>query len=198
MSGAIMAMPEGEGHNRLAAIAADVRSLHIGIRRNAEQIASDVIKAGKLLVEAKQSLAHGQWETWLREHVAISPRTARRYMRIASAESEIGHVADLGLAAAATERLRIKRIQRLARKGWAHIVKAGRQLGAIQDELGEDRFHDWARTNLDWLDGREAFFLIEVARVTDAGGDVAELLARDDGPKELRFPAEIHALERSL
>jgi DUF3102 family protein len=94
-------MSGSSGHNFIASLAADIRALHTGIRRNAEQIARDAIEAGKLLIEAKSLLQHGEWEPWLREHVAIAPRTARLYMRLARSGLEIGNVADLGLNAAA-------------------------------------------------------------------------------------------------
>ena len=90
----------GAGHNRLFALADDIRTLHRAIRRNAEQIARDALEAGRCLIEAKELLQHGQWETWLRDHVAIAPRTARAYMRLARSGLEIGTLADLGLAAA--------------------------------------------------------------------------------------------------
>ena len=89
------------GHNRLTALAAEIRALHNGIRRNAEQIARDALEAGRQLIEAKALLPHGQWEPWLRDHVAISPRSARLYMQLARSGAEIGTVADLGLKAAA-------------------------------------------------------------------------------------------------
>jgi hypothetical protein len=74
------------GHNWLAALPADVRVLHAGIRRNAEQVASDAIEARRLLIEAKQSLPHGHWEEWLRQNCDLSERTARRYMKATVAD----------------------------------------------------------------------------------------------------------------
>ena len=88
------------GHNRLFALADDIRTLHRSISRNAEQIARDAVEAGKALIEAKSLLPHGEWEAWLADHVAISSRTARNYMRLARSGLDIGTVADLGLNAA--------------------------------------------------------------------------------------------------
>ena len=68
------------GHDRLATLADDIRALHRSIVRDAEQIARDAIEAGKLLIEAKQALEHGQWGQWLRENCDLSARTARRSM----------------------------------------------------------------------------------------------------------------------
>jgi hypothetical protein len=89
------------GSNYLAALADDLRSLQAGIQRNAKQVASDAVEAGKKLIEAKTMLQHGQWETWLAANVTtISPRTARNYMRLARSGIEIGTIADLGINAA--------------------------------------------------------------------------------------------------
>lgn len=41
------------------------------------------IEAGKLLLEVKASLAHGQFGTWLETNVKVSPRQAQRYMAAA-------------------------------------------------------------------------------------------------------------------
>jgi len=38
--------------------------------------------AGRLLIEAKALLQHGQWEAWLQQHCAVAPRTARAYMQL--------------------------------------------------------------------------------------------------------------------
>jgi DUF3102 family protein len=41
------------------------------------------IECGRLLVEAKASVPHGEWLPWLRENTEVSERTARRWMRFA-------------------------------------------------------------------------------------------------------------------
>jgi hypothetical protein len=40
-------------------------------------------KAGKLLKEAKEKVAHGEWMKWLSKNCALSMRTARLYMQLA-------------------------------------------------------------------------------------------------------------------
>ena len=65
------------GDNRLAALAADIKALEARIRRTAEEIATDAIDAGHKLIEAKAALKHGAWLPWLRQHCAMSERTAR-------------------------------------------------------------------------------------------------------------------------
>ena len=176
----------GAGHNHLAALAANIRALHSGVRRSAEQAARNAIEAGKLLIEAKALLKYGEWEPWLRENVAIPLRTARRDMALARAGLEPATVADLGMNAAAGSR--VARIRRHARKGWQAFVEAGREFGAIRDEIGEEQFRAWVPVKTGF-DADEALFMAEIARVTDAGGDVGALLARDDVPKTFNVGA---------
>jgi hypothetical protein len=183
------------GHNWLAAVAADIRALHAGIRRNAEQAARDTIEAGKLLIEAKAGLEHGEWEDWLRQNCDLSARTARRYMAVARSGLEPAIVADLGLTAAAQAivrdqryQLRLVNIRSHARRVWQNLLEAGRHFGAVRAEIGEEQFRAWVPLKTGFV-ADEALFLAEIARLTDSGGDVAALLARDDVPKELHLPA---------
>ena len=63
-------------------------------KRNIEQITEDVlsyknmiadsaIEIGKLMIEAKAVLKHGEWLKWLEEKVEFSQRTAEEYMQVA-------------------------------------------------------------------------------------------------------------------
>lgn len=90
----------GAHHNRLAALAADIRSAHTGVRDAAKTAAEKAIEAGRALIEAKGLLKHGQWLPWLKEHCQLSERTAQLYMHIARLGLESASVADLGLKAA--------------------------------------------------------------------------------------------------
>lgn len=47
-------------------------------------IVSDYLEIGDLLLKAKERVPHGEWETWLKEKVDISPRHASRIMSTAS------------------------------------------------------------------------------------------------------------------
>ncbi|MEB0112786.1 DUF3102 domain-containing protein [Variovorax sp. RTB1] len=58
------------------------------------------LEAGALLNQAKARIAHGKWNEWLAVNCQVAPRTARGYMRLATAyptlpESEPQRVADL-------------------------------------------------------------------------------------------------------
>jgi hypothetical protein len=88
------------GDNRLAVLAAEIQEADGRFRRSTEEAAAAAIEAGKLLLEAKELVGHGNWLPWLRDHCKLSGRTARRYMRLAESGMEIGHVANLGIAAA--------------------------------------------------------------------------------------------------
>ena len=58
--------------------------------------------AGLLLIQAKEQVRHGAWETWIGKHTTFSPRTAQGYMRVARELPKLEpekarRVADLGL-----------------------------------------------------------------------------------------------------
>ena len=62
------------------------------------------IEAGQLLIQAKEEVPFGQWETWVKENTAVSPRTASAYLRIArhwtkADDTNRQRVADLTLRA---------------------------------------------------------------------------------------------------
>jgi hypothetical protein len=85
------------GSNRLPEIAALIKVADAEVRRSAEQMADCAIEAGKLLIEAKEHIGHGQWLSWLRDHAGVSERTAQRYMSLARAGIKSDTVADLGI-----------------------------------------------------------------------------------------------------
>lgn len=76
------AVREAEGHASLAVQAA--------------------LKAGALLMQAKELVPHGQWESWLTENCTLAPRTARAYAAFAKRLPQLSieerqRVADLPL-----------------------------------------------------------------------------------------------------
>ena len=62
------------------------------------------IKAGELLLQAKELVNHGEWLPWLKSNVTFSERTAQNYMRVFQRKNEIleksATVADLSYKAA--------------------------------------------------------------------------------------------------
>ena len=91
-----------ERSNRLPELAARIKEEHeataVALQRGLEH----ALAAGKMLIEAKALLKHGQWLPWLAEHCAMSERTAQAYMQVAHSFAKIGdeakaqRVADLG------------------------------------------------------------------------------------------------------
>ena len=61
------------------------------------QMGRSILEIGKLLIEAKEALPHGDWLPWLRDRVEFSERTAQNFMRVAREYSSNPQlVADLG------------------------------------------------------------------------------------------------------
>ena len=89
------------GDNRLPVLALEIRKAHADVHEAAKTAAQRAIDAGRALIEAKELLKHGQWLPWLREHCALSERTAQLYMRIAASGATPEIVANLGLQATA-------------------------------------------------------------------------------------------------
>jgi hypothetical protein len=93
--------------NSLADLAARIRAFHRATAEALRHSVENAMAAGDLLIEAKAQLKHGQWLPWLRDHCAMSERTAQLYMRCAKNRSAIEEqaksatVADLTLNEAA-------------------------------------------------------------------------------------------------
>jgi hypothetical protein len=83
--------------NSLTDLAARIKTEHEIVEKHLRKGVERAVEAGKLLIEAKAQLKHGQWLPWLRDHCGIPDRTARHYMRLAKHEAEIGNLADLTL-----------------------------------------------------------------------------------------------------
>ena len=64
-------------------LAVEINGEHALAMQHAGAAVSHGIKVGQLLLQAKETIAHGQWLPWLRANVLFSERTAQSYMRIA-------------------------------------------------------------------------------------------------------------------
>jgi hypothetical protein len=90
--------------SRLNVIAEKLKRLHGEFLSLAGRSLSVARESGDLLIEAKDELKHGEWESWLETYFPGSSRTAEAYMRIASRwdsiEAKAQTTADLTLDAA--------------------------------------------------------------------------------------------------
>ena len=65
-----------------------------------KKVARAFVEIGKLLVEAKALLAHGEWLQWLDSKAEMSERLAQCYMKVAQEYPNPHPVADLGVSKA--------------------------------------------------------------------------------------------------
>jgi len=138
----------------LIALADDINREHERARACVAQGLEHAKRAGELLQQAKATLPHGDWLTWLREHCEVSERTAQGYMRLARCwpqlEANPQRVADLSLREALTtlaknvgqlnalpdaERLAV--MDRVEQTG----VEISRSIGDVQREERYARHH---------------------------------------------------------
>jgi hypothetical protein len=61
-------------------IASEIRGTIVAVQK---LTLTAVVQIGNSLLEAKELVPHGEWETWLEERVEFSQATASRYMKIA-------------------------------------------------------------------------------------------------------------------
>ena len=85
----------------LADLAGQINAKHLAVQQALTAGLAHAVDAGKLLIQVKAMLDHGQWLPWLKGNCpAISERTAQAYMRVAReypslAEANPQRVADL-------------------------------------------------------------------------------------------------------
>ena len=66
-----------------ATTAAEIERHHRHALEHATTAVNHARAAGRLLIEVKRALPHGQFLAWLEQHVTLSARQAQRYMRAA-------------------------------------------------------------------------------------------------------------------
>jgi hypothetical protein len=113
-------------------IITQINAAHDAVVESGKSSLTNAIRAGELLVSAKECVEHGAWTQWLDDNCPdISEETARLYMRLAKNEDEIekaaeqngNAVADLSVRGAAkllskplTEEQKAARAASLAKK----------------------------------------------------------------------------------
>jgi hypothetical protein len=93
---------------RLNTLATHVNEEHRRCEAALRSGVEHALKAGELLIEAKDGVPHGSWEAWIADNFEGSLRTAHVYMRIARAHKQFvdpktQRVADLSLRKAIKE-----------------------------------------------------------------------------------------------
>jgi Protein of unknown function (DUF3102) len=82
-------------------IAAAINTEHQQVEAAKSAVAQHACECGRLLLEAKETVAHGAWEAWVQKHCSFSMRTAQLYMciyrEISADPAKAQRVADLSL-----------------------------------------------------------------------------------------------------
>ena len=76
--------------NSLADLAARIRAEHEASAGALQRGFEHAVNAGRLLIEAKAKVGHGQWLPWLAEHCQMRERTCQAYMKVARAFDALG------------------------------------------------------------------------------------------------------------
>ncbi|HRK30344.1 MAG TPA: DUF3102 domain-containing protein [Tepidisphaeraceae bacterium] len=64
-------------------VASAINAEHEACIRSGKAFIEHAMNAGKLLIEQKARVAHGEWGDWLAANIAFSESVAQRYMRLA-------------------------------------------------------------------------------------------------------------------
>lgn len=131
-------------------VAVDTRTLasaindeHRSCETSYRHALAHAFEAGRMLLEVKSTMDHGEWLPWLEASVEFSEKQAQRYMQLASHREELEQanptcMSDLGVAAA------LKQIAR-PREPRVDVAEAMRELGG--DQISAERL-DSARDRL--------------------------------------------------
>jgi hypothetical protein len=82
-------------------IAAAINAEHAKVEAAKQAGVQHARECGRLLCEAKETVAHGKWDAWVKANCSFSPRTAQLYMRVhkhlSGDPAKAQRVADLSL-----------------------------------------------------------------------------------------------------
>lgn len=79
----------GASANALASLANTANTEHAAFEATASAAVAHAVACGEALIEAKAQLLHGQWLSWLVDHVEFNDCQAQRYMQIARNASRV-------------------------------------------------------------------------------------------------------------
>jgi len=87
----------------LPELAADANREHAHCKAAFSDAVEHALAAGRLLLEAKVAVAHGEWLPWIEQNFDGGTRTAQGYMRLARDSANAQRLAHLGIAGALRE-----------------------------------------------------------------------------------------------
>ncbi|MDE2095707.1 MAG: DUF3102 domain-containing protein [Patescibacteria group bacterium] len=91
MKTTIITYPPGiiQQHDELVELARMINAEHTAVAKAVRRSLEHAHQAGLFLREAKKRCRQGEWEQWVKENCQFTPRTARRYLKIARRWSEL-------------------------------------------------------------------------------------------------------------
>ncbi|MBB5754342.1 hypothetical protein [Prosthecomicrobium pneumaticum] len=122
--------------NALADLAEQVKLANEQFLLARRTTAESALRAGGLLIDAKDRCAHGEWLPFLKR-AGINERTARNFMTLARSGIKPDTVADLGGIRAALEHLARERAEAAIREESAELKAEEAVLQAENEELRE-------------------------------------------------------------
>lgn len=105
---------------RLEALVGQIREELGKVGEGSRNVTEHALEAGRLLLEAKKQVAHGQWRSWLQQNFQLSERTAQQYMRLSRSNPQ--RVADFSIRAAIKATCKTGRSGHAARPGEAELA----------------------------------------------------------------------------
>lgn len=84
------------------AIDRDIETITSEILQRKQDAGNAILDIGRLLIEAKEMLPHGEWLPWLECRVDFTDRTARKFMKLAREWTNRKALSDLGATKALT------------------------------------------------------------------------------------------------
>jgi hypothetical protein len=87
----------------LPELAARINAAHDAAFRSAQSAIEAAVECGRLLIQAKAALTHGEWLTWLEANTRVCARQSQKYMALARtpAKSELSSFSTINDALAA-------------------------------------------------------------------------------------------------
>jgi hypothetical protein len=153
------------------------------IRRLGKRVVSDVIEIGRLLVESKELVGHGDWLPWLSREFQWSDTTAERYMRVHKLSLKNGNLPNLDIPLSGLYRLAAPSMPEVAKQEAISRAEAGEPmtLNTIKEIVGrakqDDRRDAPTLVAVDGAPGH-SWLMDEIGRAVDNLVRAAELMQK--------------------